>query len=111
MNQVDPLQERVFRSRVADFLFGLRLPATKEQIIRRARHNNTASQIMEALHDLPDRTYHSLDEILATVVYHPPRVWEVEGFPPEARRHDELETERIRRNIAQAARPVPPRYE
>jgi hypothetical protein len=111
MSQVDPLQERVFRSRVADFLFGLRLPATKEQIIRCARHNNTASQIMEALRDLPDRTYQSLDEIQAAVVYHPPRVWEVEGFPPEALRHDEIEAERIRRNIERAARPAPPRYE
>ena len=111
MPPVDPVQERVFRSRVADFLFGLRFPATKEQIIRCARHNNTASQVTEALRALPDRTYASLVEVQSAVIYHPPRVWDVEGFPPEALKHDAIEAERIRRNIEQAARPTPPRYE
>lgn len=108
MEQVDPIQERVFRSRVADYLFGLRFPATKEQIIRRGRHNNTASQVTEALRLLPDRTYGAMEEIQAAVAYYPPRVWDVDGFPPEAIRHDQIEAERIRRNIGQAARPTPP---
>lgn len=111
MSSVDPVQERVFRSRVADFLFGLRFPATKEQIIRRARHSNTASQAIEAFRALPDRTYTNLEAIQAAIVYHPPRVWDVEGFPPEALKHDMIEAARIRHNIEQAARPTPPRYE
>jgi hypothetical protein len=111
MEQVDPLQERIFRSRVADFLFGLSFPANKAQIIRRARHNNTASQVTEALRELPDRAYASIEEVQAAVVYFPPRVWDVEGFPPEALRHDEIEARRIRSNIERAARPTPPRYE
>jgi hypothetical protein len=108
MAQVDPLQARVFRSRVADFLFGLHFPATKEQIIARARRNNTASQVIQALRDLPERTYQTLDEVQATVNYSPPLVWDVDGFPAEALRHDEIEAERIRRNIQRAARPIPP---
>jgi uncharacterized protein DUF2795 len=104
MDQVDPVQERTFRSRVADFLFGLTFPATKEQIIRRARHNNTASQVAEALRHLPDRDYADLADVQATVRYYPPRVWDVEGFPPEAIKHDEIEAERIRRNISRAER-------
>jgi hypothetical protein len=108
MEPVDPVQERVFRERVADFLFGLSFPATKEQIIRRAHHNNTASQVMDALRDLPDGDYATLEEIQAAVRYHRPHVWDVDGFPPEALRHDELEAERLRENIQRALRPTPP---
>ena len=57
MEPDDRLQEYIFRSRIADYLFGLRFPVTKEGIIRQARHNNTASQAVEALQELPDRTY------------------------------------------------------
>jgi hypothetical protein len=104
MDQVDPVQARIFRSRVADFLFGLTFPATKEQIIRQARHNNTASQVTEALNRLPDRAYADLADVQVTVVYFPPRVWDVEGFPPEAIEHDQIEGDRIRRNITRAER-------
>jgi hypothetical protein len=104
MEQVDPLQEQIFRSRVADFLFGLRFPASNADIIRCARRNNTASQIVEALRELPERTYPDLAAVLAAVTYHPPRVWDVEGFPPEALEHDRAEAERIQRNIQRAER-------
>ncbi|MCC6628508.1 MAG: DUF2795 domain-containing protein [Chloroflexi bacterium] len=109
MGDVDPMQERVFRSRVADFLFGLQFPATRQAIIQRARHNNTTSQVVEALSDLPDQTYADLAAVQTAVAYHPPRVWDVEGFPPAALRHDEVEAERIRRNTQRVARPNPPR--
>lgn len=108
MGEVDPMQERVFRSRVADFLFGLQFPATRQAIIQRARHNNTTSQVVEALSDLPDQTYADLAAVQTAVIYHAPRIWDVEGFPPEALRHDEIETERIRRNTQRVARPNPP---
>lgn len=104
MEQRDPTDEITFRSRVADFLFGLPFPATREQIIQRARHNNTASQVMEALRRLPDQTYRSLTEVQAAVSYYPPRHWDDEGFPAEAHEHDRREAERIRRNIEQAQR-------
>ena len=105
----DPIQERVFRSRVADFLFGLHYPATKQQVIHRARHNNTASQATEALAALPERTFDNLDEILSAISYYPARAWDVEGFPPEAIQHDEIEAERLRLNILRAERPASPR--
>ncbi len=108
MEPDDRLQEYIFRSRIADYLFGLQFPATKEAIIRQARHNNTASQAVEALQELPDRTYASMAEVQATVQYHPPHLWDMEGFPPEALEHDRIEAERIRRNIERAARPAPP---
>jgi hypothetical protein len=101
---VDPVEELTFRARVADFLFGLNFPASHAQIIQRARHNNTASQIMEALAALPDRQYAHLADVQATVAYHSPRLWDSEGFPAEAHEHDRRETERIRRNIQRAHR-------
>jgi glutathione S-transferase len=109
MTEIDPIQERVFRSRVADFLFGLGYPATKAAIIAQARRNNTASQITDALSRLPDRTYVDLGDIQAAVAYHPPHVWDVDGFPPEAIRHDEIEADRLKQNISRADRPLPPR--
>jgi hypothetical protein len=108
MSAPDPLYERIFRARIADFLHGLAFPATKQAIIQRARHNNTASQIVEALNRLPNQTYASVEAVQAAVAYHPPRVWDVEGFPPEAVRHDEIEAERIRHNIERTERPRPP---
>lgn len=107
MEPADRLQETIFRSRVADYLFGLQFPATKETIIRCAQHNNTASQAIDALRELPDRTYAGMAEVQAAVQYHPPHTWDVEGFPPAALEHDRIEAERIRRNIEQAARATP----
>ena len=101
-------EERVFRSRIADFLFGLTFPATREQIIRQARHNNTASQIVDALLDLPDRAYESMADVQATARYHPPHVWDIDGFPRNAIRHDQIEAERLRGNTARVERPAPP---
>lgn len=107
MESADRLQETIFRARVVDYLFGLQFPATKDMVIRRAQHNNTASQAIDALRALPDRTYAGMAEVQAAVHYHPPHIWEVEGFPPAALEHDRIEAERIRRNIEQAARATP----
>jgi hypothetical protein len=108
MSAAESLQERIFRARVEDFLFGLTFPATKAAIIHRARQNNTASQIVEALATLPNQTFESIAAVQAATAYHPPRVWDVEGFPAEAIRHDEIEADRIRTHIDQAERRASP---
>ena len=59
--------DRVFRSRVADFLSDLAFPAGKADIIACAKRHNTASDVLATLLQLPDRKYLSLSDVRAAV--------------------------------------------
>jgi hypothetical protein len=49
--------------KVYRFLRGIRYPATKQQIVDRARSNQADAQALAALRDMPEREYSGLDEV------------------------------------------------
>lgn len=44
---------------VEQFLGGLNYPASKQQVVDRARDNGASEDVMDALDKLPDRTFNS----------------------------------------------------
>lgn len=55
--------DRVYRSRVADFVGTSPFPAGKAEIVARAQRRNVASDVLADLLQLPDRQYRSLEDL------------------------------------------------
>jgi hypothetical protein len=53
--------------RVQKYLGGIRYPATRQQLIDHARANHADADALAALAAMPDRVYHSPDEISQVV--------------------------------------------
>jgi len=49
--------------RVQRFLGGIHYPATKQQLVERARGNRAGDEVMRTLQDLPEREYGGPDEL------------------------------------------------
>jgi hypothetical protein len=56
---IDSREVPAFLARVADFVSGQRFPAKKADLVARARHANTSSDVYVVLLNLPDRIYES----------------------------------------------------
>ena len=52
---------------VVQYLKGLDLPATKDEIILRARQNDAPQDVVNVLEKIPDRVYEEMDDIWSAI--------------------------------------------
>jgi Protein of unknown function (DUF2795) len=53
--------------KVQKYLSGISYPATREQLIERARKNDADDEVLSALQDIPDREYSGPDQVSKAV--------------------------------------------
>ena len=53
--------------KVQKYLKGISYPATKQQLIERARGNKADQEVLDALQDMPDREYSGPDQVSKSV--------------------------------------------
>jgi len=54
-------------SNVTHHLKGIHFPAGKQALLRQARQNGAAQEIMDVLHAVPDQEFHSAAEVMRAV--------------------------------------------
>lgn len=57
---------------VARCLDGIAFPASREDLIRHARHHEADDEVLELLGDLPNRDYGSMADVMKGVRQRPP---------------------------------------
>jgi hypothetical protein len=58
----------VFKSRLADFLYSVQFPATKERVEATLVTGNAPEYLVEAVSLIPDRLYSSFDDLASEVL-------------------------------------------
>lgn len=74
-----PQKQREYRSRVLQFLNGLRFPATRDQVLAHYTRKNTPMELMEETMALPAGSFASASEfadaLAASHATRPPHSW------------------------------------
>lgn len=52
---------------IQEFLRGMDYPSTRDGILEKARRNNAPDDVMEMLHQLPDKEYNSAGDVSKAV--------------------------------------------
>lgn len=75
----NPQKAREYRSRVLQFLNGLRFPATRDQVLAHYTRKNTPMELMEETMALPASSFATAaefaDALVASHATRPPHTW------------------------------------
>ncbi len=79
MPPMSPIKRKEYRSRVLQFLTGLRFPATREQILAHYTRKNTPMEVLEETMALPTGSFASAaefaDVLAASHALRAPHTW------------------------------------